>query len=681
MKSLQRHRAARELLEVELERNVATPRSSFLGIGDTSHENLQRGKERKAEQERMAGKQQERQRERIRTILDTRLPKRRRAPHEHMRYVKRKTVEHDQVILESSVLEMREIKRKRVNLEDEEEEEEEDTYLQPQTPTHFSLNSPLRAHWEWATTLQGKFEDILAQVDQDFSKGHLVEEAVENHMEALFRHEGAMKEQMRAHREWVSTLQDKVEDIFGQLEEEEMVEEDTEETDFEEEELMRSHNNHQRAVQDNLKVHSPSFGAWHTQSGDLVGHTDTYMEQLEFEDCIHLPPAPVLYSSANEQMRQEKLDTHGEWGSPVDSRGSVCESKERMYCPMGVRDDARLEQDAMRAHSDHERAVQEQLKAHRRWGRAQQGRIEKTTVLGDSYRSSQGESSAPPSQTSLPSVQKHGSEATEKHLEKWLKEISVEGSQTRQPDAKQTAKERTYQENEYHKPGTKQQLQESEEMAIPQSYRFTSGCPQTQPFVALDNQQPLRDLEHQRSLNQQLLHENWCLKKQLKEKEELIRHFKEEQREKAAQQMRDFLAKQRAASQQLLQENWILKEQLMEQKQTTQALKRENDRHRQEKQEILDKLERLENGEGISLMSSTELKQLKKKMSSKMAEVEKCLKQRKRDTKLCVACMDNKKEVVFFPCGHCAVCLACNNKIGVCPLCMRSIEHRTKLFV
>lgn len=55
------------------------------------------------------------------------------------------------------------------------------------------------------------------------------------------------------------------------------------------------------------------------------------------------------------------------------------------------------------------------------------------------------------------------------------------------------------------------------------------------------------------------------------------------------------------------------------------------------------------------------------------------------DAQLCVICLDAPKSVFFIPCGHCATCLPCGQRIrrnaaGTCPICRTKIEKIRRLF-
>ena len=51
----------------------------------------------------------------------------------------------------------------------------------------------------------------------------------------------------------------------------------------------------------------------------------------------------------------------------------------------------------------------------------------------------------------------------------------------------------------------------------------------------------------------------------------------------------------------------------------------------------------------------------------------------------CVVCMNQRRQVIFLPCGHVCVCARCSTEIverdGICPVCRRHIESRTPAFI
>lgn len=47
----------------------------------------------------------------------------------------------------------------------------------------------------------------------------------------------------------------------------------------------------------------------------------------------------------------------------------------------------------------------------------------------------------------------------------------------------------------------------------------------------------------------------------------------------------------------------------------------------------------------------------------------------------CQICFSGKPEIVFSPCGHCAVCDSCSRKLNICPYCRGRIIERIKIFM
>jgi hypothetical protein len=55
----------------------------------------------------------------------------------------------------------------------------------------------------------------------------------------------------------------------------------------------------------------------------------------------------------------------------------------------------------------------------------------------------------------------------------------------------------------------------------------------------------------------------------------------------------------------------------------------------------------------------------------------------REETRLCVICLEHEKNVVLWPCGHMFICEHCSQDLYLrsCPMCRRSIEGRTKVFL
>jgi len=49
----------------------------------------------------------------------------------------------------------------------------------------------------------------------------------------------------------------------------------------------------------------------------------------------------------------------------------------------------------------------------------------------------------------------------------------------------------------------------------------------------------------------------------------------------------------------------------------------------------------------------------------------------------CLLCLDNKKDIVFIPCGHVSMCSGCANKFTntECPCCRKTIEYMYKIYI
>lgn len=52
----------------------------------------------------------------------------------------------------------------------------------------------------------------------------------------------------------------------------------------------------------------------------------------------------------------------------------------------------------------------------------------------------------------------------------------------------------------------------------------------------------------------------------------------------------------------------------------------------------------------------------------------------------CVICLSNKKEIVFYPCGHQCLCLDCSKRFQdqarhmICPICRNRIKDMIKVY-
>eukprot|EP00301_Raphidiophrys_heterophryoidea_P022427 c6585_g1_i2.p3 GENE.c6585_g1_i2~~c6585_g1_i2.p3 ORF type:complete len:113 (+),score=21.00 c6585_g1_i2:354-692(+) len=51
------------------------------------------------------------------------------------------------------------------------------------------------------------------------------------------------------------------------------------------------------------------------------------------------------------------------------------------------------------------------------------------------------------------------------------------------------------------------------------------------------------------------------------------------------------------------------------------------------------------------------------------------------DDKLCIACVDRPREMVFRKCGHMCLCAQCCKKMNRCPICQRKGHAVKVLFV
>ena len=51
-----------------------------------------------------------------------------------------------------------------------------------------------------------------------------------------------------------------------------------------------------------------------------------------------------------------------------------------------------------------------------------------------------------------------------------------------------------------------------------------------------------------------------------------------------------------------------------------------------------------------------------------------------KEAQNCKICMDNKVEVVFFPCRHLISCVSCVQQLRDCPNCRKFIQRKIKTF-
>lgn len=47
----------------------------------------------------------------------------------------------------------------------------------------------------------------------------------------------------------------------------------------------------------------------------------------------------------------------------------------------------------------------------------------------------------------------------------------------------------------------------------------------------------------------------------------------------------------------------------------------------------------------------------------------------------CKICLDERVQVVFVPCGHCACCVACGGDRKVCPICNAAVDATTFIYM
>lgn len=44
----------------------------------------------------------------------------------------------------------------------------------------------------------------------------------------------------------------------------------------------------------------------------------------------------------------------------------------------------------------------------------------------------------------------------------------------------------------------------------------------------------------------------------------------------------------------------------------------------------------------------------------------------------CIICMDNKKQIIFYPCRHLYCCKLCSKILDLCPICKSAILYKIK---
>ncbi len=57
------------------------------------------------------------------------------------------------------------------------------------------------------------------------------------------------------------------------------------------------------------------------------------------------------------------------------------------------------------------------------------------------------------------------------------------------------------------------------------------------------------------------------------------------------------------------------------------------------------------------------------------------LQEEKENSIMCVACKENKKNMLYTPCKHICCCEECDKSITRCPMCRTQIKERIKIYL
>lgn len=49
----------------------------------------------------------------------------------------------------------------------------------------------------------------------------------------------------------------------------------------------------------------------------------------------------------------------------------------------------------------------------------------------------------------------------------------------------------------------------------------------------------------------------------------------------------------------------------------------------------------------------------------------------KNRDQICIICLENRKNTVFWPCKHAMTCLICSKNLTICPICRGQIDSKT----
>ena len=83
----------------------------------------------------------------------------------------------------------------------------------------------------------------------------------------------------------------------------------------------------------------------------------------------------------------------------------------------------------------------------------------------------------------------------------------------------------------------------------------------------------------------------------------------------------------------------------------------------------------------FSVLSKEELLQLEETVQAVSLKMKKEQERRKgEENQDCCICLENKKDVVFNPCGHYVCCTQCSSSLNICPLCRTKIDGKIKVY-
>eukprot|EP01084_Bolivina_argentea_P124634 220861_1 len=116
-------------------------------------------------------------------------------------------------------------------------------------------------------------------------------------------------------------------------------------------------------------------------------------------------------------------------------------------------------------------------------------------------------------------------------------------------------------------------------------------------------------------------------------------------------------------------------------------LKNQNDTLKKELVETKHKLAKIEcelnqmNGNNLNNVKSCELLEIESKLNNALQKVRQKINDIHQKEKQCVVCMDQKKNMLFRPCNHVAVCQTCHLQLKECPLCQKPITESILIYL